>query len=301
MSQAHQPLISCITVSYNAGPTLERCLQSIVAAKALAPIEYIVIDGNSNDGSAQLLSRYRPQIDVLIAEPDGGIYDAMNKGLALATGRYICFINADDQLIPSAVPQLARQLQRLDPATGVLATAARTVAPGFEGLWIAAPLDPLAAFRCPDICHNGLYVSSAVYARVGGYDTRFRIAADSAWMLRAWSQNHRFTISRLPTVTYSIGGASSDVATHAAEIRRIAQALYPKLEDTLIDHLFHYCYTWPERRQLFVTSPQWSVRETLQRAAACYPDLAPRRRQRLQRLLQRLQHKRRVFLAKRGL
>lgn len=89
------PKISIITVAYNAQNTIERCINSVFGQK-FKNVEYIIIDGGSTDGTCRIIENYREKIDVFISEPDKGIYDAMNKGLALATGDVIGTINADD-------------------------------------------------------------------------------------------------------------------------------------------------------------------------------------------------------------
>ena len=89
------PLISIVTVSYNAAATIEDAIRSVLQ-QTYPHIEYIVIDGGSKDGTVDLLRRYDTQISHWVSEPDKGIYDAMNKGIALATGEYIGFLNADD-------------------------------------------------------------------------------------------------------------------------------------------------------------------------------------------------------------
>ncbi len=89
------PKISIITVAYNAQNTIERCINSVLGQK-FKNIEYIIIDGGSTDDTGKIINNYRDNIDVFISEPDNGIYDAMNKGIALATGDVIGTVNADD-------------------------------------------------------------------------------------------------------------------------------------------------------------------------------------------------------------
>jgi glycosyltransferase involved in cell wall biosynthesis len=91
------PRISVITVSYNAAKHIEDTILSIVE-QTYPNIEYIIVDGASTDNTASIIEKYQSKITHFISEPDQGIYDAMNKGLKRATGEYVCFINADDQL-----------------------------------------------------------------------------------------------------------------------------------------------------------------------------------------------------------
>lgn len=89
------PKFSIITVTYNAEAVLEDTIQSVIA-QTYHHIEYIVIDGASKDNTLAILKKYERRITKLVSEPDKGLYDAMNKGIALATGDYLCFLNAGD-------------------------------------------------------------------------------------------------------------------------------------------------------------------------------------------------------------
>ena len=84
-----------ITVSFNAESTIERCIQS-VSAQSFKNVEYIIIDGSSTDNTLQIIHKYQQDIQILISEPDKGIYDAMNKGIKMASGDVIGILNADD-------------------------------------------------------------------------------------------------------------------------------------------------------------------------------------------------------------
>ena len=89
------PKFSIITVTYNAEKVLEDTIQSVIA-QTYHHIEYIIVDGASKDGTLSIINRYRSHIHTVVSEPDKGLYDAMNKGIALASGDYLCFLNAGD-------------------------------------------------------------------------------------------------------------------------------------------------------------------------------------------------------------
>lgn len=95
-------LISIITVVKNSASTIEKCIESVVNQN-YDKIEYIVIDGNSNDGTKEILKKYKDKIDTLVIDNDKGIWDAMNKGLSLAKGEIVGFLNADDFYYPGAL------------------------------------------------------------------------------------------------------------------------------------------------------------------------------------------------------
>lgn len=107
------PLITVITVVYNGAKHLEQTILSVID-QTYDNVEYIVIDGGSSDGTIDIVSRYEDAIDYWVSEIDDGIYDAMNKGLRLATGDYIAFLNADDWYEPDALASISEILQSED-------------------------------------------------------------------------------------------------------------------------------------------------------------------------------------------
>lgn len=97
VKKAGLPIVSVITVVYNSLSLIEKTIRSI-AGQTYPNLEFIVIDGGSSDGTVEIIRLYEKQISYWISEPDRGIYDAMNKGLATATGDYVWFMNAGDQI-----------------------------------------------------------------------------------------------------------------------------------------------------------------------------------------------------------
>lgn len=92
----HNPKFSIITVTFNAGKVLEKTIQSVIS-QTYRNVEYILVDGKSKDNTLSIADTYKERIHSLISEPDKGLYDAMNKGIRLATGDYLCFLNAGDK------------------------------------------------------------------------------------------------------------------------------------------------------------------------------------------------------------
>jgi len=105
------PTVSIITITYNAERFLERTIRSIVAQQA-TDYEYLIIDGASKDGTLDIIRRYEPHVTRWISEPDKGLYDAMNKGLRMATGDYVWFMNAGDEIHdPQTLPGLLDRIR----------------------------------------------------------------------------------------------------------------------------------------------------------------------------------------------
>ena len=108
--------ISIITVCYNASKTIEDTIFSVLN-QDYEKVEYIIIDGASNDGTQDIISKFKDQISIFVSEQDNGIYDGMNKGIALATGDVIGILNADDVYSSSNVlSNISRLFQQSNSA-----------------------------------------------------------------------------------------------------------------------------------------------------------------------------------------
>lgn len=186
------PTLTIITAVHNRVGTLAQTLASLQAQEGVR-VEHVVIDGASTDGSVELLRAQHVRIAVLVSEPDHGIYDALNKGLARATGDVVGFLHADDFFAHERV------LERVaaafaDPAVEavygdldyVTRDATRVIRRWRSGAY--AP-EKLAQGWMPP--HPTLYLRRALYQRLGGFDTSFRIAADYEFMLRMFSAGVR--------------------------------------------------------------------------------------------------------------
>ena len=204
--------ISVITACYNSAATLERALVS-VAEQNHASIEHIVIDGGSTDGTGEILARHRPNLSQVVSEPDGGIYDAMNKGLDRASGDIICFLNADDYYaarnVLSGVAQFM-QAHSLDALMGDVeffdeANPHRVVRRYRSDRFSPAKL---AWGWMP--AHPALFFHRSVIERVGRFKTHYKIAGDYEYVVRAF-HGHSLRYQHIPEalVRMQTGGASA--------------------------------------------------------------------------------------------
>jgi glycosyltransferase involved in cell wall biosynthesis len=183
VSSRPRPKVTLITVTLNACRTLETTIES-VQAQTFGDIEHVVVDGGSNDGTIELLqAALRPQ-DYWISEPDRGISDAFNKGVALAAGELIEFVNADDWLSPDQV-EIA--------VCGLASTGADFVfgdvifyrggRPDFR--YVGEPnYAKSIRRRMPALNHATALVRRDAFERVGLFDLRYRCAMDYDWFLR---------------------------------------------------------------------------------------------------------------------
>lgn len=180
--------ISIITVTYCAEATLERTLQS-VAEQTYTDIEHLVIDGASKDGTLAIARRF-PHVKV-VSEPDRGLYDAMNKGIGLATGEFLCFLNAGDRL--HSADTIARVAAAAESNTAVVYGDTAIVDGNGQFLYRRrlAPPERLTwrSFRQGMlVCHQAFYVNRAV---VQPYDLHYRFSADFDWCIRCMKEGER--------------------------------------------------------------------------------------------------------------
>ncbi len=206
---ANVPLVTVVTVCRNARTLIQECMES-VRRQRMPPgaIEYIVVDGLSDDGTLELV-REAAQAGVVsrfVSEKDGGVYDAMNKGVRLAQGRYIALLNSDDWFHPD---MLARSVQ-LAVTTGAdyVVSDAWACSPQGQRLFrFRADLASIA-WEAP-YAHLSLVCRKEVYERLSGYDTSFRIAADYDLMWRMHRLPAKCAVLRAALSSYRLGGLSA--------------------------------------------------------------------------------------------
>lgn len=176
-----QPLLTIVTITYNAATTLERTMAS-VAKQDYQKIEYIIVDGLSTDGTMDIVHRYEPIVARWISERDEGLYDAMNKGLAMATGDYIWFLNAGDEL--PETDTVSRMFETYDDADIYYGD---TVMTDMEGNIIGerrlTPPESLnwKSFKDGMLVSHQSFVPRLTLCRQ--YDTRYRFSADFDWCI----------------------------------------------------------------------------------------------------------------------
>ena len=170
------PKITVITISYNSSATIEETLKS-VTTQDYKNMEYVVIDGGSTDGTQSIIDRYREHISFYVSEPDRGISDAFNKGIAHSTGDLIVCINSDDQLLPGALEKVAAYYDEETDiySCDLLLLDTRTGEKRIQHPSTHFPLMPF--FRRPG--HQGVFVTRKAYERLGGYNTTPQLTSPS--------------------------------------------------------------------------------------------------------------------------
>ena len=205
--------ISVITVSYNSEATIEEAIKSVLS-QTHADIEYIVVDGCSTDETVNIIGQYKDRIDRFVSEPDRGIYDAMNRGIQLATGDIVGMLNSDDVFEDRCVlADIARPFEA-DPETEIVFGDVAQVRR--KDLTKIVRYYRSSHFRRWKLRygwmppHPSTFVRKSVYDTYGHYRLRFQIAADYEMFVR-WLLVHRLTFSHIDRVLVRMrrGGIST--------------------------------------------------------------------------------------------
>lgn len=203
-SSPGRPLLSVVTVVFNGAAHLERAIQSVLS-QSYGNVEYVVVDGGSTDGTLDILRKYGDRIDFWVSEPDEGIYHAMNKGIALATGELIGLLNSDDDYLPDALSEVARRYED-SPGKDVVITGRWNVLFDDKDLGIA--LSPSMKFHSLRICHQATFIPKRVHESHGLYDTKYRYSADLEMAVRLHAAGVPFLLLGSTLVNYRAFGAS---------------------------------------------------------------------------------------------
>ncbi|MHC4052560.1 glycosyltransferase family 2 protein [Bradyrhizobium sp. 25ACV] len=174
-----RPVLSIVTVTYNSAATLQDTLRS-VRDQSFRDYEHVIVDGGSTDGTIDMLKKAGDAVR-WISEPDRGIYDAMNKGIRLARGKWIHLLNSDDYY--NAHDVLARIVPRLVEDSVNYCDLVRAEPDGRRVLQ-RYHFKKWPLYFSAYLPHPSLIVSAKQYAEVGAYDTTFRVAADHDMILR---------------------------------------------------------------------------------------------------------------------
>lgn len=203
--------ISIITVCYNSEATLEQTIQS-VCGQTYQDIEYIIVDGNSKDSTLNIINKYPDVVTKLISESDKGLYDAMNKGIGLATGEVIGFINSDDLFCDKdAILKVMNVFQKHENLESIYADINYVDFVNTNKIvrkWKSGMQQKFSTGWHP--AHPTFYVKRHVYEKYGNFDLSFKLAADFEIMLRFLERYKISTIYLSETfVNMRLGGETN--------------------------------------------------------------------------------------------
>ncbi len=201
-----KPVLSVITIVYNNARDIERTMLSVLN-QTYEAIEYIVVDGASNDGTLEIIKRYEGRIAKLVSEKDKGIYDAMNKGLALATGDYVIFMNSGDEFYDIGTVE---KVFDTAPNADIYYGETEMVNDERESLGQRRHKAP-AKFTWRDfkfgmsISHQAIYIRRSL---TQPYDPKYQLSADIDWIIRAAKKAIKIVKVDGYVAKYLVGGMS---------------------------------------------------------------------------------------------
>lgn len=207
MSKTEAPFFSIITITLNSVKTLNRTIES-VNEQSFQDFEYIIVDGSSTDGTLEIIKSHADEITKWISEPDDGISSAFNKGIDLARGEYIIFVNSDDWL----------ELNALEIAYNSLSLNKTDILYGQLKYWDGDELinvksgnhrSLLNGLRGMTIPHPCCFVSRKLFSEIGNFNTSYTYAMDYQFFLRASKYEASFQKIDIPISNFSSGGMTS--------------------------------------------------------------------------------------------
>ena len=219
LSQPH-PKFSIITVTFNADKVLEKTIQSVIS-QTYQNMEHVIVDGGSEDNTLEIAGKYRDRISKIISEPDKGLYDAMNKGIRLATGDYLCFLNAGDELHENETLQKMVHTLKGKELPDVI--YGETAIVDEEGHFLH-----MRRLSTPDnltwksfkqgmlVCHQAFFARREL-AIDNLYDLRYRFSADFDWCIRIMKKAKCLHNTRLTLIDYLNEGMTT--RNHKASLK----------------------------------------------------------------------------------
>ena len=204
--------ISIITVTYNSAATLEQTIRSVME-QSYHNIDYIIVDGGSKDDTLKIIDKYKNKIAAFVSEKDKGLYDALNKGIGLASGDVIGFLHSDDFYIDNKVIEKYAHLflkQNPDAAYSDLYYVDKEDTNKITRKWKSGEFKPDSFINGWMPPHPTFFVKRDIYQRFGMFNLDFKSAADYELMLR-FIQKQKIKLAYLPqfTVKMRVGGKSN--------------------------------------------------------------------------------------------
>ncbi len=219
---------SIITICFNSEKTLERTIKSVLA-QTYNDYEYIIVDGASKDSTLDIVKKYEPLFEGRLkwkSEPDKGIYDAMNKGLRMATGEIIGIVNSDDWLEPDALKNVQAAVEANNNNLEVLYCGGiyYHLIDGSVKKWPVS-IDALhrdaKMYLVSGVRHPGLFVPKGIYERLGVFNEAMKLSADADFMLRCYYMHVPFIDMKSIVSNMSEGGFSTGGSKRAREQSRL--------------------------------------------------------------------------------
>lgn len=238
-----KPLISIITVVFNGVEHLEQTILSVIDQN-YDNVEYIIIDGGSNDGTLDVVRKYEGQIDYWVSEPDKGIADAFNKGILLCTGEVIGIINADDWYEEECFDFICKHIKGYEVVYGDM----RLI--DSEGAACRPVIDHNKLKIDMTLCHPSVFVKKSAYKSYGIYDENFLYAMDYDLLLGLYLKNVDFSYCKKTFASMRLSGVSDKMWVQALkEVKK--SKLQKGISRIQAEYLFYFFYLKRSMRYFF--------------------------------------------------
>ena len=219
MNSIH-PTFSIITVTYNAGKVLEDTILSVIS-QTYRNVEYIIVDGSSKDNTLKIIGKYPKHVSKMVSKPDKGLYDAMNKGIRMATGDYLCFLNAGDKFHEKETLQkIAETLKDKDLPDVIYGETAIVDEDGnflhMRRLSTPERLNWKSFKQGMLVCHQA-FLAKRELALKYPYDMQYRFSADFDWCIRIMKEAKCLHNTRLTLIDYLNEGMTT--RNHKASLK----------------------------------------------------------------------------------
>lgn len=194
------PKFTIITISYNSAEFIEDTIVSVLS-QTYKNFEYIIIDGDSNDGTLEIIKKYHDKLNFL-SEMDNGIYDAFNKGINISKGEYICFLNAGDLYEDNYLEIIANEIGNYEVVSSnimLLDSSKRILRPNY----------PKCNFGRQPFLHPALVVRRSIFQKIGYFNLQFKVFGDFEWMIRLTKNNFTYKYLNISKVYFDTSGKSS--------------------------------------------------------------------------------------------
>lgn len=198
--------ITIATPCYNSVSTIEKTILSVLKAKQINDVEYIIIDGASTDGTLNIIDKYRKDIDLIVSEKDAGIYDAFNKCVRAATGDYVLILAADDYLLEGAIESFKKSVEN---ETEVWVGSVVIFYDGyFQYMFSEKDLSLLN--YCCSLRHPATFFRKDSFEKYGYYNPKLKVSGDREIFLRMREKGAVFQVEDNPIVYFSMEGISNE-------------------------------------------------------------------------------------------
>lgn len=233
LSRAHisacMDKITVITVCYNESAERVRFTLDSIIDQNYTDMEIVVVDGGSNARTLTAFEPYQIRIKTFISEPDSGIYDAMNKGVEGATGKWIIFMNIGDSFYSADALTKMMSTENIEDADILCGDVLLN---GKE--YSHTPKYLSRYFLCrKTICHQAILARKTVFDSIGMFDLSYTLVSDRDWIYRALKKGVRYTNCPIPICCWEIGGKCADYGTRDEELQRYRANYFSHFERVL--------------------------------------------------------------------